>query len=103
MAPNARPKTCSRRWSSRPVAAVSRAQKRLVRRGLCRAYFLRGSDTSFLRICVGSFSWALATQIPRYHIGVAVEEHRGRKSREAIYAQLAEGVDELRTRLGGLP
>jgi hypothetical protein len=31
------------------------------------------------------------------------EERRGRKSREAIYAQLAEGVDELRTRLGGLP
>jgi hypothetical protein len=27
----------------------------------------------------------------------------GRKSREAIYAQLAEGIDELRTRLGGLP
>lgn len=30
--------------------------------------------------------------------------HRqGRKSRDAVYAQLAEGVDELRTRLGGLP
>jgi hypothetical protein len=29
-------------------------------------------------------------------------ETRGRKSREAIYRQLAEGVAELRTRLGGL-
>jgi len=28
---------------------------------------------------------------------------RGRRSREAIYRQLAEGVEELRTRLGGLP
>ncbi len=28
---------------------------------------------------------------------------RGRKSREAIYRQLEEGVQELRTRLGGLP
>ena len=34
---------------------------------------------------------------------VVTEETRGRKSREAIYRQLAEGVDELRTRLGGLP
>lgn len=30
-------------------------------------------------------------------------ERRGRKSREAVYAQLAEGVEELRSRLGGLP
>jgi len=30
-------------------------------------------------------------------------DRRGRKSREAIYAQLAESVEELRTRLGGLP
>jgi len=28
---------------------------------------------------------------------------RGRKSREAIYRQLEEGVEELRSRLGGLP
>jgi hypothetical protein len=28
---------------------------------------------------------------------------RGRKSREAIYRQLEEGVEELRGRLGGLP
>ncbi len=28
---------------------------------------------------------------------------RGRKSREAIHRQLADGVEELRTRLGGLP
>ena len=28
---------------------------------------------------------------------------RGRKSREAIYGQLAESVEELRSRLGGLP
>ena len=34
---------------------------------------------------------------------MAVEERRGRKSREAIYAQLTEGVEELRSRLGGLP
>jgi hypothetical protein len=34
---------------------------------------------------------------------MAPEETRGRKSREAIYRQLAEGVEELRTRLGGLP
>ncbi|MGH2674034.1 MAG: Fic family protein [Actinomycetota bacterium] len=32
-----------------------------------------------------------------------VEDRRGRKSRRAIHAQLAEGVEELRTRLGGLP
>lgn len=30
-------------------------------------------------------------------------QRRGRKTREAIYAQLAAGVEELRTRLGGLP
>ena len=34
---------------------------------------------------------------------MAIEQTRGRKSREAIYRQLAEGVEELRTRLGGLP
>lgn len=34
---------------------------------------------------------------------MATEQTRGRKSREAIYRQLAEGVEELRTRLGGLP
>jgi Fic/DOC family len=34
---------------------------------------------------------------------VATEGTRGRKSREAIYRQLADGVEELRTRLGGLP
>ena len=34
---------------------------------------------------------------------MAIEERRGRKSREAIYAQLTEGVEELRGRLGGLP
>ena len=28
---------------------------------------------------------------------------RGRRSREDIYRQLTEGVEELRTRLGGLP
>jgi hypothetical protein len=30
-------------------------------------------------------------------------QRRGRRSREAIYAQLAESVEELRTQLGGLP
>jgi Fic family protein len=35
--------------------------------------------------------------------GAVVLERRGRKSREAIYAQLAEAVEELRTKLGGLP
>lgn len=34
---------------------------------------------------------------------MATEPRRGRKSREAIYRQLAEGVEELRSRLGGLP
>jgi len=34
---------------------------------------------------------------------MATQGTRGRKSREAIYHQLAEGVEELRTRLGGLP
>ncbi len=34
---------------------------------------------------------------------MAIERTRGRQSREAIYRQLAEGVEELRTRLGGLP
>ena len=34
---------------------------------------------------------------------MAPEQTRGRKSRQAIYGQLAEGVEELRTRLGGLP
>lgn len=32
-----------------------------------------------------------------------VKQTRGRKSRQAIYQQLAEGVEELRARLGGLP
>lgn len=34
---------------------------------------------------------------------VYTEPTRGRKSRGAIYRQLSEGVEELRTRLGGLP
>jgi hypothetical protein len=34
---------------------------------------------------------------------MATGERRGRKSREAIFEQLAEGVEELRSRLGGLP
>jgi len=34
---------------------------------------------------------------------VATETRRGRKSREAIYRQLEDGVGELRSRLGGLP
>jgi fido (protein-threonine AMPylation protein) len=34
---------------------------------------------------------------------VATGSTRGRKSRDAIYRQLDEGVEELRTRLGGLP
>jgi len=38
-----------------------------------------------------------------YPACVATERARGRKSRQAIYRQLAEGVEELRTRLGGLP
>jgi hypothetical protein len=36
-------------------------------------------------------------------IAVTTGSTRGRKSREAIYRQLEEGVEELRTRLGGLP
>lgn len=32
-----------------------------------------------------------------------VGARRGRLSRDAVYAQLAEGVEELRDRLGGLP
>lgn len=34
---------------------------------------------------------------------MAVREQKGRKNRKAVYAQLAEGVEELRSRLGGLP
>lgn len=34
---------------------------------------------------------------------MVTQGRRGRRTREAIYAQLAEGVEELRTRLGGLP
>jgi Fic/DOC family len=34
---------------------------------------------------------------------MAPGSRRGRKSREAIYRQLEEGVEELRSRLGGLP
>jgi len=34
---------------------------------------------------------------------VATREPRGRRSRDAIYRQLAEAADELRTRLSGLP
>lgn len=34
---------------------------------------------------------------------MAAAERRGRNSREAVYAPLAEGVGELRSRLGGLP
>lgn len=32
-----------------------------------------------------------------------IKQQRGRKSRKAIYTQLAESVEELRARLGGLP
>ncbi len=38
-----------------------------------------------------------------YPTAVITRPTRGRPSREAIYRQLAEGVEELRTRLGGLP
>ena len=38
-----------------------------------------------------------------YPVLMATGSPRGRKSREAIYRQLEEGVEELRTRLGGLP
>jgi hypothetical protein len=34
---------------------------------------------------------------------MGVDERKGRRSRKAIYVQLAEGVEELRSRLGGLP
>ena len=34
---------------------------------------------------------------------MATHETRGRKSRDAIYRQLAQAAEELRTRLGGLP
>jgi Fic/DOC family len=34
---------------------------------------------------------------------MATQTRRGRKSRDAIYSQLTEGVEELRSRLGGLP
>ncbi len=34
---------------------------------------------------------------------MAKEQTRGRKTREAIYAQLTAGVEELHTRFGGLP
>lgn len=34
---------------------------------------------------------------------MATETRRGRKSREAIYRQLEDGAEELRSRLGGLP
>jgi hypothetical protein len=63
--------------------------------------------------------WGLATQIPailcrvclftasdthlRYSETMATQPRRGRKSRDAIYAQLTEGAQELRSRLGGLP
>jgi len=47
--------------------------------------------------------WPSPTQNSRYSPAIVVEDRRGRKSREAIYSQLAEGVEELRTRLGGLP
>ena len=36
-------------------------------------------------------------------VRVSTRETRGRKSRDAIYRQLAHGAEELRTRLGGLP
>jgi Fic/DOC family len=52
---------------------------------LCRVNSLGASDTTL---------W--------YSQGM-VTERRGRRSREAIYAQLHESVEELRTRLGGLP
>jgi hypothetical protein len=38
-----------------------------------------------------------------YSILVATGSKPGRKSREAIYRQLEQGVEELRTRMGGLP
>lgn len=53
---------------------------------LRRVHFFRPSDAKF-----------------RYPVAVATETRRGRKSREAIYRQLEDGVEELRSRLGGLP
>ena len=38
-----------------------------------------------------------------YPTGVGTRAARGRPGRQAIYRQLEEGVQELRTRLGGLP
>lgn len=34
---------------------------------------------------------------------MTLDQRRGRRSRQAIHRQLADGVEELRTRLGGLP
>lgn len=34
---------------------------------------------------------------------MGIEKRRGRRSRQAIYGQLTEAVEELRSRLGGLP
>lgn len=45
----------------------------------------------------------LSTHFPGSLVIVSTGTRRGRKSREAIYRQLADGVEELRTRLGGLP
>lgn len=72
-------------------------------------------------ICGEAPPSAFATQFPRgpqfasrqlfrpkrrkfgYSSHVATGSSRGRKSRQALYRQLEEGVSELRTRLGGLP
>jgi len=65
-------------------------------------YFSETADTDRLPIvCRAHFSTSFDTT--SWYPQVMATDRRGRKSREAIYAQLAESVEELRTRLGGLP
>lgn len=53
--------------------------------------------------CVESIHSSVSTQSRGTLVRMSTRETRGRKSRAAIYRQLAHGAEELRTCLGGLP
>ena len=70
---------------------------------LCRVYLFPASDPDSENVCRDNLLVSIDTHSGCTLVSVSTRETRGRKSREAIYRQLAHGAEELRTRLGGLP
>jgi hypothetical protein len=57
---------------------------------------------SIVKCASASFLWHIRRNM-LHHADMIRQIARGRSSRQPIYRQLAEGVEELKARLGGLP